>query len=249
MQLRLGKDGSTVRIYTSRAAHFITVEVKGRSRKIFQTETTKLVEFPVYESAEAHMASIPKENGEPMFSAEDIEKAEAWIESQMQEIDAAYRLNQSLGLMGGVPVIKRASSDDQKYCSDPGFIPGRKVGEFLGVIRGAHDYKPKMRKKIKIPQVEVAEPDTAAKAWNEGRFEDIENENIMRIRMIAKERGKPLDEAFTDEEIDQFFIASRQLFYAITRPSYIGKAQNTMNDRLRKPSEKKLRDLMKQPLA
>jgi len=247
MLLRLGGAGTIVRIFKTRCVCFDTVEYKGRPRKLFQTEMEKLVEFPVYESAEAHMSTIANEDGEPAFSAEDIQRAEEWIEQQMQEIDAAFRKNQNLGLMGGTAVIKRSSKDDQKYCSHDGFISGRKVGEFIGVIRGAHGYKPKMRKKVKMPHVEVGEPDTAAKAWEEGRFEDINNENLIRMRVIAKERGKPLDKAFTEEEVFQFYIAERQAFYMLTRT--MKNKQNGLEKACRERAEKKHSELMKQQLV
>lgn len=247
MLLRLGDAGTIVRIFKTRSVCFDTIEYKGRSRKLFKTEMDKLVEFPVYESAEAHMSNIANEEGEPAFSAEDIQSAEEWIEQQMQEIDAAFRQNQNLGLMGGTAVIKRSNKDDQTYCAHDGFIPGRKVGEFIGVIRGAHEYKPKMRKKVKMPQVKVAEPDTAAKAWEEGRFEDINNENLIRMRVIARERGKPLDKAFTEEEAFQFYIAERQAFYMLTRT--MKNKQNGLEKACRERAEKKHAELIKQPLA
>jgi hypothetical protein len=244
----LGKEGTVVRIYKTRVSSFDAVEMpNGRTRKVWSTKTDKVVEFPVYESTKAHMQEIAKYNGRPMFSAGDIEKADAWIEKQMQTIDAAFRKNHVLALMGGTAVIKRSSNDDERYSTFESFIPSARVGEFIGVIRGAHSYKPKMRSTVKLPSVEMKESQTAAQAWNDGSIEDTADELVMLIRKTARERGKPLDKAFTDEEINAMYIAERQPFYMITRA--IGRQQKTLNSKLQRAALKKHREIMKRPLA
>ena len=237
MNLMLGKEGTVVRIYKTRVSSFDVVQMpNGRTRKVWNTETDKVVEFPVYESTKAHMQEIAKYNGRPMFSAGDIEKADGWIEKQMRTIDAAFRKNYALGLMGGTALIKRSSKDDERYCSFEGFITGARVGEFIGVIRGAHTYKRRMRAIVKLPSIEVKESQTAAQAWNEGSIEDTADELVMLIRKTARERGKPLDKAFTDEEINAMYIAERQPFYMITRA--IGRQQKTLNSKLQRAALK-----------
>ena len=207
----------------------------------------KVVEFPIYESADAHMSDLPNEDGEAIFSLHDIQNAERWIERQMQAIEAAFRKNLAMGLMGGTAVIKRSRKDDERYSTYESFILSARTGEFMGVIRGAHSYKPKMRRTLKLPSVEVKESQTAAQAWNDGSIEDTADELIMLIRKTAKERGKPLDKAFTDEEINAMYIAERQPFYMITRA--IGRQQKTLNSKLQQAALKKHREIMKRPLA
>jgi hypothetical protein len=248
MLLRLGKEGTVIRIYKTRAIYFETITMSnGRSRKLFQTEMRKVVEFPIYESADAHMSDLPNEDGEAIFSLHDIQNAERWIERQMQAIEAAFRKNLAMGLMGGTAVIKRSRKDDERYSTYESFILSARAGEFMGVIRGAHSYKPKMRRTLKLPSVEVKESQTAAQAWNDGSIEDTADELIMLIRKTAKERGKPLDKAFTDEEINAMYIAERQPFYMITRA--IGRQQKTLNSKLQQAALKKHREIMKRPLA
>jgi len=218
MLLRLGKEGTVIRIYKTRAIYFDTITMSnGRSRKLFQTEMRKVVEFPIYESADAHMSDLPNEDGEAIFSLQDIQNAEKWIERQMQAIDAAFRKNQVMGLMGGTAVIKRSRKDDDTYRSYPDFMPDAKIGEFIGAIRGSHKYEPKMRIKVRLPKVEVVEDKSLAKAWREGRLEDLNDEVVELLVRTADERGKPLDQAFSDEEARAVYITERKLFYLITQ--------------------------------
>ena len=234
MILKLGNEGTVVRIFKTRSVCYDEIEYNGKFRKLWRTEMDKLAEFPAYESAESQMSSIQSINGGAMFTAENMANAVDWIENQMQEIDAAFLRNVTQGLMGGAAVIKRGSSDDKEYGTHPDFIPGRKVGEFIGVIRGAHEYKPKMRKKIKLPEIKVDEDKSMAKAWKEGRLEGLCDEVMELIVKTAEERGKPLQEAFTDEEVQAFFYSERKMFYLITLVIGVGQSvfENQMKDRL-----------------
>lgn len=63
------------------------------------------------------------------------------IQSQLAEIATAFSRNAAKGIYGGRPVIKSNSNDDHKYTSYVGYISGRKVGEFIGVITDAYDLK------------------------------------------------------------------------------------------------------------
>ncbi len=211
MIFKLGKEGTVVRIFKTRSVCFDEIEYNGKTRKLWQTATSKLVEFPTDESAESHMSNILNENGGSMFTSEDIANAEDWIEKQMQEIDAAFRRNFNQGLMGGTAVIKRGSSDAKEYGTHPDFMPGRKLGEFIGVIRGAREYKPKMRRRIRIPEVEINEGLTVSEAWKDGRLDDLATEIIIRNRILARERGRELHEALTEKEKRAVFTAGRIL--------------------------------------
>lgn len=199
-----------LRVYKSRALHFDTVKMaNGRYRKLYQTEIDKVVEFPVYESAEAHMTDLQGEVGDALFTREDIKEVEIWIERQMQSIDAAFRKMQAQGLMGGIAVVKRSRKDDDTYGAHPDFIADAKIGEFIGVIRGAQKFEPKMRKKVSVPKIEVSEDTKQAAAWNDGRYSDLANELIIKYRTLAKLRGRSLKKAFTKEEIEGLFTAHR----------------------------------------
>lgn len=61
------------------------------------------------------------------------------IQSQLAEIATAFSRNAAKGIYGGRPVIKSNSNDDHKYASYEGYIPSRKVGEFIGVIADSYD--------------------------------------------------------------------------------------------------------------
>lgn len=242
MILKLGKEGTVVRIFKTRSVCCDEIEYKGKARKLWRTTMEKLLEFPTYESAEFHMSNIPNENGGPMFTAQDIAIAEHWIEKQMQEIDAKFRRNFSQGLMGGSAVIKRGSSDDKEYAAHPDFIPGRKVGEFIGVIRGAREYKPKMRKRIRIPEVEINEGLTVSEAWKHGRLDDLATEIIIRTRILARERGKELHVALTEEEKRAIFTAGRILTLFTYRKCK--KQQGEMMEHCEPVAKEKLAEIM-----
>lgn len=60
------------------------------------------------------------------------------ISSQLSEITQAFARNAAKGIYGGRPVIKSNSNDDHKYSKCEGYISGRKVGEFIGVIADSY---------------------------------------------------------------------------------------------------------------
>jgi hypothetical protein len=242
MILKLGNEGTVVRIFKTRSVCYDEIEYNGKFRKLWKTEMDKLAEFPAYESAESQMSSIPNDNGGAMFTAENIANAENWIEKQMQEIDAAFRRNFSQGLMGGAAVIKRASSDDKEYGTHPDFMPGRKVGEFIGVIRGAREYKPKMRKRIRMPEVEINEGLTVSEAWKDGRLDDLATEIVIRNRILAKDRGGELDKALTEKEKRAIFTAGRIL--TLFTYSKCKKQQGEMMKHCEPLAKEKLAEIM-----
>lgn len=60
------------------------------------------------------------------------------INTQLSEITEAFARNAAKGIYGGRPVIKSNSNDDHKYGKCEGYISGRKVGEFIGVIADSY---------------------------------------------------------------------------------------------------------------
>lgn len=70
---------------------------------------------------------------------EEQVKFKKHLDSQMLEIKQSFARNAEKGIFGGRPVIKSNSKDDNKYKNHAGYIPGRKVGEFIGVIADTYD--------------------------------------------------------------------------------------------------------------
>ena len=242
MILRLGREGTVVRIFKTRSAPDGSVEHNGRTRKLWATKMDKLAEIKVCEPVEAQMSNILDARGERIFNAKDFALVEEWVDQQIREIDAAFRRNQSLGLMGGTAVIKRSSSDDKRYEDDPNFIRGRKVGEFIGVIRDAHPYKPKLRKRIELPEIEINQALTVSKAWREGRLDDLATEILIRYRILAKDRGRKLHEALTEEDKQAIFTAGRVL--TLFTYNECKKHQKDMMKRCEPIAKEKLAEIM-----
>ena len=73
------------------------------------------------------------------LSSDEVLKFKQSIDSQLIEIKDAFAKNAAKGIYGGRPVIKSNSNDDHKYCKFEGYISGRKVGQFIGVIADSYD--------------------------------------------------------------------------------------------------------------
>lgn len=138
---------------------------------------------------------------------EDASKFHAWVRQQKQEIFSAYKKNEERGFVGGYPVIKRKSTDDNVYRDHFGFIENRRVGEFLGVIA-----EPILMSQINKPEI-VSKPEVESVATlrRENRFDEACDKLFYDL---AASHSK---NSFTIDELATIYTAERQLFYLLTR--------------------------------
>lgn len=147
---------------------------------------------------------------------EDASKFHAWVRQQKQDIFLAYKKNEARGFVGGYPVIKRKSIDDNVYRDHFGFIENRRVGEFLGVIA-----EPILISQIKKPEiVNKPEVESVATLRRENRFEEVCDKLLYDL--AASHSKNP----FTIDELAAIYTAERQLFYLLTRT--LGVIQNQL---------------------
>ncbi|ATL91548.1 hypothetical protein CK911_01070 [Aeromonas sp. CU5] len=137
----------------------------------------------------------------------DAKNAKLWVQEQQRLVQYAYMENMRRGFLGGSPVIKRSKGDDEQYSDCYGFIPGRKVGEFIGVIIDA------------IPMVEEC---SVEKDEYEREYEKVERfrkkgslSEILDLLLYALKRSNE-KVPFSEKEKCDLYCAERVLFYFCT---------------------------------
>lgn len=154
----------------------------------------------------------------------DAKNAKLWVQEQQRLVQYAYMENMRRGFLGGSPVIKRSKGDDEQYSDCYGFIPGRKVGEFIGVIIDA------------IPMVEEC---SVEKDEYEREYEKVERfrkkgclSEILDLLLYALKRSNE-KVPFSEKEKCDLYCAERVLFYFCT------EGMNVKQSKLEKASRDK----------
>jgi len=174
----------------------------GTEKSFWSSKATTIVNQPVTQP-------ISGIKGLPSGEAKEIQ---IWLNNQLDLIDRAYEQNYLNGLVGGHPVIKHSKSDDTKYELEPCFIPGCKVGEFIGIIAGA-----KPRRNIGTEKKSQPTEGFVRKMREEGRLAEITESLVNEIvAEMAASNCRP-QEVFSEEERAALYEAERQLFYLITQ--------------------------------
>lgn len=134
------------------------------------------------------------------------------INTQLFEITEAFARNAKKGIYGGRPVIKSNSNDDHKYGKYEGYISGRKVGEFIGVIADSYQ----------LPSVTIeGELKQESTSIFSGCMEKPESIQLLieplfnEILQYAVTKTCAPHEALSDEQIAALYTVSQQLHYLI----------------------------------
>ncbi|MBR9867124.1 MAG: hypothetical protein GYB18_08485 [Oceanospirillales bacterium] len=141
---------------------------------------------------------------EPVSSVEALSKAEAaeiqtWLNIQLNEIHKAYARNAAKGVYGGKPVIKRSRQDDFDYRGHPDYIPGRKTGEFIGVIDSA--------KELGLYDASITS-EQSDEEWIDQARGGIYELDIFELNRLL---GSIDDHEFTDDEVAQIVVYSQAI--------------------------------------
>lgn len=218
---RLQEKAEKVIVVTTKSVKETLALDDGTRKNIWSSKAITLANQPIEEPIEGIEGLNPK-------NASEIQ---AWLNDQLNQIDAAHEQNLANGLIGGYPIIKHSKADDSKYASEPGFIPGRKIGEFIGVIAGA---KPR-RNTGTIQPIKTSEG-FVRKMRREGRLSEVTNAIVNELaEIMAESEGSP-QEAFTEEERAALYVSERQYFYMITRGM---EKMNPLERRAKKEAEAK----------
>lgn len=134
------------------------------------------------------------------------------INTQLSEITEAFARNATKGIYGGRPVIKSNSNDDHKYGKCEGYISGRKVGEFIGVIADSYplshiDVVPELAQDKSSPFSGVMENPTLLQSLIEPLFKEV-------LQYAVTKTCVPHD-ALSDEQIAALYTVSQQLHYLV----------------------------------
>ena len=146
------------------------------------------------------------------LTQEEKVKFKQSIELQLIEISEAFARNASKGVYGGRPVIKSNSKDDIKYKHHDGYIAGRKVGEFIGVIADSYQ----------LAKITVT---NELKQDQKSLFSDvIDNPEMLQFLMeplfkevmqyAATKEGVPHD-ALSTEQVVELFTVSQKIHYML----------------------------------
>jgi len=188
------------------------------------TENTVIAQVPV-------TADLSKIDGLTDDEAIRFRKS---IDQQIVEVNEAFANNAKNGIFGGYPVIKKTKKDDEKYANHFGYKPGRKIGEFIGVVEGA---------KFRTTPVSVAAIEKRAvnqeadlstnKSYfvtkkEEGNISEFLTDRIMEICDYMATTQGTANQALTIEEVGALFKAERLLFLLVTQG--LGYKQKELED-------------------
>lgn len=148
-------------------------------------------------------SDFSKVNG---LTSEEAIKFQLWAKKQIKDVANAYKSNLRRGLVGGYPVIKRTLADDEKHRNDFGYISGRNIGEFLGVIADP------------IPGEPVQDSGDASQAISSNLKSLRRDRRLSEMfeQVFFALKNMHYNQPFTIEEKVEIFIAERQLFYLNT---------------------------------
>lgn len=148
------------------------------------------------------------------LSKEEAIQFREFVDQQLAEIANAFANNAKNGNFGGRPVIKSNSRDDAKYKNFPGYIPKRKVGEFIGVIADTY--------KLDIPN---DLPDGPMVGDVSNIFSNIMDEPsklqavmkplYIEVMNYAASKSCTPHYALAEEQIKALFLVSQQLHYLV----------------------------------
>lgn len=149
------------------------------------------------------------------------------IQSQLNEIATAFSRNAAKGIYGGRPVIKSNSNDDHKYASYEGYISGRKVGEFIGVIADAYDLKDIDVK----PEINSTQPSIFAGIMNHPeKIQTIMGPLFDEVMAYAISQNCIPEKALTKQQCKEILRLSQQLRQLILKG--FGKSLTTYSKEL-----------------
>ncbi|MFS1162837.1 hypothetical protein ACLKQF_09655 [Aeromonas salmonicida] len=141
------------------------------------------------------------------LTKDEVMRFQLWAKKQIKDVTNAYKNNLRRGLVGGYPVIKRTLADDKKYCNDFGYISGRNIGEFLGVIADPIHVEPVQN----TGNGAQAITENLKSLRHDGRLSEMFEQVFFSLKEIHN------NQPFTAEEKVEIFIAERQLFYLNTQ--------------------------------
>lgn len=229
---KLNCDASLVTV-TKSVSEKVGAVINGKQSYLWKTNTKKIAEF--------HPGYIPDHiEG---LSDEEYEEVKAWTKKQLLLINAAYTKLASEEMFGGLPVIKKNANDDKKYRSWPGYIKNCKVGEFIGVIDRAYSCEDKnnsieelfferfknnllptshlraINKLMHANESESSSIETSGfvrKLKEEGRLSELLDSVVSELGQIIIDSDNFANEAFSEKEMHDLYVAERQLFYFLT---------------------------------
>jgi hypothetical protein len=134
------------------------------------------------------------------------------INTQLSEIAQAFARNAAKGIYGGRPVIKSNSNDDRKYGKCEGYIAGRKVGEFIGVIADSYQLSHvaiagELKQDTRSPFSGVMEKPALLQSIIGPLFDEV-------LQYAVTKTCAPHD-ALSVEQITALYKVSQQLHYLI----------------------------------
>ncbi len=243
---RLNSEATLVTI-TKSVSEKVGAIINGIQSHLWKTRNKKVAVF--------HVKHIPDHiDG---VSDEEFAEIKKWVSNQLMLINNAYLERARSGVLGGIPVIKTGNKHDEKYVGDPKYIKDCKVGEFTGIINYSfqHLNNESPFEQIVADPAAKQEPKTAVHIVNlplvtssvetgkfvrelkaEGRLSELLDSVLYELgQIIIDSEGFP-DETFSEKEMQDLYIAERQLFYFLVAGAM---KQRTLEERAKSAAVEK----------